>query len=59
MKTLEKVEVALVERKFREIRLIWYGHVVRCSINVSIKRRETMTNAHINRGREKFKKKIS
>ncbi|PHU19593.1 hypothetical protein BC332_10744 [Capsicum chinense] len=52
----EKVRVALVEDKMREVRLHWFGHVMRRGSDAPVRRCETLTMDDFRRGRRRSKK---
>ena len=47
----EKVEVASVENKMREVRLRWFGHVMRRSSNAPVRKCESLAMNGFRRGR--------
>ncbi|KAM3205911.1 hypothetical protein P3L10_029321 [Capsicum annuum] len=55
-KFLEKVGVASVEDKMREVRLRWFRHVMRRGTNVLVRRCERLALDGFKRGRSRTKK---
>ncbi|KAF3664601.1 Protein BOLA2 [Capsicum annuum] len=52
----EKVRVASVEDKMREVRLRWFGHVMRRGSDAPVRRCETLAMDDFRRGRGRLKK---
>ena len=54
----EKVGVAPIEDKMREIKLRWFGHVKMRDVDVPVKRCEMINLSGYRRGRERPNKKL-
>ncbi|KAF3649631.1 hypothetical protein FXO37_18884 [Capsicum annuum] len=52
----EKVGVASVEDKIREVRLRWFGHVIRRGLDAPVRKCETLAMVDFRRGRGRPKK---